>query len=122
MPCWYEISSSSGTTGIPIKEIARKEEQPIQNPTLNATSAKVPSTSSKIALYGKMRREKERQGTQEDYKAKEISTKPTFKAMIAAWGESKSDAETENPKEEETTNLCLMASHESKDEKSKENG
>ena len=39
--------------------------------------------------------------------------------MIAAWGESKSDAETENPEEEETTNLCLMATHESKDEKSK---
>ena len=39
--------------------------------------------------------------------------------MIAAWGESESDAETKNPKEEETTNLCLMASHESKDEKSK---
>ena len=31
------------------------------------------------------------------------------KAMIAAWGESESDAETENPEEEETTNLCLMA-------------
>ena len=29
--------------------------------------------------------------------------------MIAAWGESESDAETENPEEEETTNLCLMA-------------
>ena len=39
--------------------------------------------------------------------------------MIAAWGESESDAGTENPEEEETANLCLMASHESKDEKSK---
>ena len=38
------------------------------------------------------------------------------KAMIAAWGESESD---ENPEEEETTNLCLMASHESKNKKSK---
>ena len=38
------------------------------------------------------------------------------KAMIAAWGESESDAETENLEEEETTNLCLMATHESKDE------
>ena len=41
------------------------------------------------------------------------------KAMIAAWGESESDAETENPEEEETTNVCLMASHKSKNEKSK---
>ena len=39
--------------------------------------------------------------------------------MIAAWEESESDTEIENPEEEETTNLCLMASHESKDEKSK---
>ena len=39
--------------------------------------------------------------------------------MIAVWGESESDAEIENPEEEETTNLCLMASHESKNEKSK---
>ena len=39
--------------------------------------------------------------------------------MIASWGESESDTETENPKEEETTNLFLMASHESKDEKPK---
>ena len=43
------------------------------------------------------------------------------KAMIAAWGESESDAETENPEEEETATLCLMASHESKNEKSKGN-
>ena len=41
------------------------------------------------------------------------------KAMIAAWGESESEAETENPKEEETANLCLMASHD-KFEKGKE--
>ena len=41
------------------------------------------------------------------------------KAMIAAWGESESETETEIPKEEETTNLCLMASHDSKNEKSK---
>ena len=39
------------------------------------------------------------------------------KAMIAAWGESESEAETEVPVEEETANLCLMATH---DEKSKE--
>ena len=31
-----------------------------------------------------------------------------LKAMIVAWGESESDAETENPEEEETTNLCLI--------------
>ena len=41
--------------------------------------------------------------------------------MTATWGESESDAETENPEEEETTNLCLMVTHESKDEKSKGN-
>ena len=41
------------------------------------------------------------------------------KAMIAAWGESESEAETENPVEEETTNLCLMASHDNKTAKSK---
>ena len=39
--------------------------------------------------------------------------------MIVAWEESESDDETENPEEEETANLCLMASHESKNEKSK---
>ena len=39
--------------------------------------------------------------------------------MISAWGESESDAETENPEEEETANLCLIATHESKDGKSK---
>ena len=39
--------------------------------------------------------------------------------MIAAWGESESEAETENPEEEETANLCLMATHESKEVKSK---
>ena len=42
--------------------------------------------------------------------------------MIAAWEESKSNAETENPEKEETTNLCLMASHERKNEKSKGKG
>ena len=41
------------------------------------------------------------------------------KAMIAAWGEFESEAETEIPKEEETTNLCLMASLDSKNKKSK---
>ena len=38
--------------------------------------------------------------------------------MIAAWGESESEEETENPVEE-TANLCLMASHDSKAMKSK---
>ncbi|XP_057543344.1 uncharacterized protein LOC130821570 [Amaranthus tricolor] len=61
-------------------------------------------------------------------KAREIGRLPTkrnlnktdfCKAMIAVWGESESDAEIENPEEEEKTNLCLMASHESKNEKSK---
>ena len=42
------------------------------------------------------------------------------KAMIAAWGESESEAEIEVPVEEETANLCLVASHHSKAEKSKE--
>ena len=41
------------------------------------------------------------------------------KAMTAAWGESESEAETEIPEEDETTNLCLMASQDSKNEKSK---
>ena len=41
------------------------------------------------------------------------------KVMFAAWGESKSEAETKNPVEEETTNLCLMASHDNKTVKSK---
>ena len=41
------------------------------------------------------------------------------KAMIAAWGESEIEIETENPVEEETTNLCLMVSHDSKTEKFK---
>ena len=39
--------------------------------------------------------------------------------MIAIWGESEIEAETKIPEEEETTNLCLMASHDSKYEKSK---
>ena len=34
------------------------------------------------------------------------------KAMIAAWDDTESEAETEVPVEEETANLCLMASHE----------
>ena len=41
------------------------------------------------------------------------------KAMIVAWGESESEAETECPIEEETTNLYLMTSHDSKTVKSK---
>ena len=41
------------------------------------------------------------------------------KAMIATWGESESEAETKIPVEEETTNLCLMASHDKKNEKFK---
>ena len=41
------------------------------------------------------------------------------KAMIAAWSESESEAETEIPVEEETTNLCLMASHDNNNEKSR---
>ena len=39
--------------------------------------------------------------------------------MIVVWGESESEAETEIPEEEETANLCLMASHDNKYEKSK---
>ena len=61
-----------------IKEITKKEELPIRNQTLNATNVEVLNTSSKIALYGKTKRARERQGIQEDYRAKEISTKPTF--------------------------------------------
>ena len=61
-------------------------------------------------------------------KAREIGRQPSkgnfnktdfHKAMIAAWGESESDAETEIPEEEETANLCLMASHEDNAKKSK---
>ena len=51
---------------------------------------------------------------------KEDLNKTDFrKARIVAWGESESEDETEIPEEEETTNLCLMASHDSKNEKSK---
>ena len=42
------------------------------------------------------------------------------KAMIAAWGNTESEAETEVLMVEETANLCLMASHQSTIEKSKE--
>ena len=41
------------------------------------------------------------------------------KSMIAAWGESESEAKTDFPVGQETTNLCLMASHNSKNENSK---
>ena len=41
------------------------------------------------------------------------------KALIAAWGESEGEAETEVLVEEEATNLCLMASHQRKVENSK---
>ena len=41
------------------------------------------------------------------------------KAMIAAWGEFESEAKIEILEEEEIANLCLMASHDSKNEKSK---
>ena len=72
LQCWYENSrSSSGTAGIPIKETTRKEEQPIQNKTLNATNVEVPSTSSRNVQCGKIKKERERQGIQKDYKAKE---------------------------------------------------
>ena len=37
--------------------------------------------------------------------------------MIAAWGDTESEAETEATMEEETANLCLMASHEESKEK-----
>ena len=69
-----------------------------------------------IAQYGKMKRARETRR----FESKGNFNKTEFrKAMITAWGESESDANTKNPEEEETTNLCLMASHESKDEKSK---
>ena len=56
LPCWYKNSrNSSGTAGTPIKEATKKEEQQIQNPFLNATNVEVRNTSSKIALYGKMK-------------------------------------------------------------------
>ena len=42
------------------------------------------------------------------------------KAMIAEWGDTESEAEIVVPVEEETANLCLMASHHSKVEASKE--
>ena len=35
-------------------------------------------------------------------------------AMIAAWGDTESEAETKVPIEEVTANLCLMASHHNK--------
>ena len=38
--------------------------------------------------------------------------------LIAAWGDTESEAEIEVLVEEETANLCLMASHHSKDEES----
>ena len=42
------------------------------------------------------------------------------KAMIAAWGDTESEAETKVTLEEETKNLCLMATHQNKIEESKE--
>ena len=51
---------------------------------------------------------------------KENFNKTDFrKAMIVAQEETESDDETIVPEEDETTNLCLMATHESKEEKSK---
>ena len=43
-----------------------------------------------------------------------LNKKNFRKAMIVAQGESESEVKTEIPVEEETTNLCLMASHDSK--------
>ena len=48
-----------------------------------------------------------------------LNKKDFCKAIITAWGESESEAKTEIPVEEETSNLFLMASHERKNEKSK---
>ena len=115
--CWHEdLRNSSGTRDTPVKETTKKEDLSIPNPTLNATNVEVLITSSKIALCGKMKKAREtgRQQTKGNFNKTDFC-----KAMIATWGESESDAETENPKEEETSNLCLMASHESKNEKSK---
>ena len=51
---------------------------------------------------------------------KENFNKTDFrKAIITAWEETESDDETIVPEEEETANLYLMATHESKEEKSK---
>ena len=74
-------------------------------------------TSSRISHNGKMK------------KGSEIGRPPIKgnfnktdfrKAMIAAWGESESEAETDVPAEEEIANLFLMASHHSKVKNSKE--
>ena len=47
---------------------------------------------------------------------KENFNKTDFrKAMIAAWGETESENETIVPEEEETANLCLMATHKGKE-------
>ena len=90
----------------------------MQNPSLttNATSVEVLITSSKIAQHGRMKKA----GKIGRLPMKGNLSKIDFrKAMIAAWGESESVVESENPVEEETTNLCLMASHDRKTVKSK---
>ena len=76
---WFEDSTSFlGTADTPIKETIKKEDLPILNPTLNATNVEVLITSSEIALCGKTKRARKRQGKQEDYQPKEILIKPTF--------------------------------------------
>ncbi|XP_057516093.1 uncharacterized protein LOC130797504 [Amaranthus tricolor] len=62
----------------------------------------------------KRAREAERQPMKGNFKT------DFHKAMIAEWGDTESEAEIVVPVEEETANLCLMASHHSKVEASKE--
>ena len=84
---------------------------------MNATNVEVPITSSKIAQHEKMKRARKTGRLP----IKGILNKTDFrKAMITAWGEFESEAETEILEEKETANLRLMASRDSKNGKSKE--
>ena len=105
-PCWYEdLRSFSGTTDTPIKN---NKERRSANTKSNLECHKCGSTDHFIKDCPMRKNEK---GKGKARKTGRLPTKGNFnktdfrKAMIVAWGESESDAETKKPKEEETTNL-----------------
>ena len=115
--CWCKgLRNSSETVDTLIKEITQARNLQTQNPTTNATSVEVLITSSKTTQHGKMKKARE---TGRLPMKGNLSKTDFRKAMIAAWGEFESEAKIEKPVEEDTTNLCLMASHDSKTVKSK---
>ena len=67
-------------------------------PTMDAIGLEVLTTSSKIVQHEKLKRQGTDKGNRKTTYKRNSSKTDFCKAMIAAWGESKSEEETENPK------------------------